>query len=195
MNYLAHIYLSGDNEIVTIGNFIADGIKGRSINDYSIHIQKGIKLHRSIDHFTDTHDIVKQSKKKLWKRYRHYNAVIVDIFYDHFLAKNWSNYHSTDLKEFTNNSYSIFEKNISLFPAKMRHFFSHMVKHDWLYNYQFIEGIKTVMRGMAARTTHNSGMEHSTEELVKYYDEFAYEFESFFPLLEQFVHTKIVSLK
>jgi len=194
MNYLAHIYLSGNNIELMIGNFIADAVKGRALERYSIDIQKGIKLHHSIDHFTDTHDIVKKSKKRLWGKYRHYNAVIVDIFYDHFLAKNWKNHHPLKLEEFTNNSYNTFTDNLHVFPDKMQLFYNHMVKNNWLYNYQFVEGIKMVMGGMAKRTTFKSGMENSTEDLLKYYDEFEYEFESFFPLLKQYTDSEIAVL-
>ncbi len=191
MNYLAHIYLSGSNEQLMIGNFIADSVKGEKWKTYDLEVQKGIKLHRAIDAFTDTHEIVKNSKKILWERYRHYNAVIIDIFYDHFLAKNWQEYHQTNLKEFVDKTYFILTKNKEILPEQTQLFFQYMVKNNWLYNYQYIEGIKKVMTGMARRTSFESGMENSTEELVKYYDEFASDFKSFFPLLKQFVDSTI----
>lgn len=195
MNYLAHIYLSGDNEKLMIGNFIADSVKGNLWKEYEAEVQKGIQLHRAIDYFTDTHEIVKESKKKLWNRYRHYNAVIVDIFYDHFLAKDWSTYHETELHKFVDNAYNILQENYELLPPKIQFLLKHMVKNNWLFNYQFIEGIQKVMQGMSQRTSFKSGMENSTEELVKYYDEFSSEFESFFPLLKKFVDSKIIDLK
>jgi len=194
MNYLAHIYLSGNNTELMIGNFIADAVKGKAIENYSIEIQNGIKLHHSIDSYTDTHEIVKKSKKRLWAKYRHFSSVIVDIFYDHFLAKNWNSYHSMELEMFTNSTYNTFSEKLDIFPDKMQFFFTHMVENNWLYNYQFIEGIETVMGGMARRTNFDSGMEHSTEELIKYYEEFEHEFESFFPLLKQFTDSKIAVL-
>lgn len=195
MNYLAHLYLSGNNDKILIGNFIADAIKGSDWKEYELEIQKGIELHRAIDYFTDTHKIVKESKKKLWERYRHYNAVIVDIFYDHFLAKYWSNYHETKLDVFVNSAYKTLQDNHDILPGKIQFFLKHMVKNNWLFNYQFIGGIEKVMYGMSKRTSFNSGMENSTEELEKYYDEFLHEFESFFPLLKQYVDSKIASLK
>ena len=191
MNYLAHIYLSGDNEKLMIGNFIADSIKGKDWKKYDVGIQKGIMLHRAIDHFTDTHEIVKESKKRLWGNYRHYNAVIVDIFYDHFLAKHWNKYHDIDLHVFSLNSYDTLHRNHEVLPDKTKLFFKFMVKNNWLYNYQYIEGIEKVMHGMSRRTSFNSGMEKSTNELEKFYSEFSSEFESFFPLLKQFVESKI----
>ena len=88
MNYLAHIYLSGDRELIRIGNFIADHIKGKKYQAFSQGIQKGILLHRQIDSFTDNHEIVRKSKRRLHERYGLYRGVIIDIFYDHYLAKN-----------------------------------------------------------------------------------------------------------
>ena len=92
MNFLAHIYLSGDNDLIKIGNFMADGIRGKQFENYHPEIQKGIILHRFIDTFTDAHPVFRQSTKKLHENYHHYAGVIVDVFYDHFLAKNWNLY-------------------------------------------------------------------------------------------------------
>ena len=82
MNYLAHIYLSGDNDLVTIGNFMADGVKGKRYKKFSKNIQVGILLHRHIDTFTDAHKTVRQSTKRLHKKYGHYSGIIVDILYE-----------------------------------------------------------------------------------------------------------------
>ena len=193
MNYLAHIFLSGNNEKLMIGNFIADSIKGDNWLKYETEVKKGILLHRAIDAYTDTHEIVKASKKRLWERYRHYNAVIVDIFYDHFLAKNWNEYHHTNLSEFVDGTYNVLTENEELLPDSTKLFFKYMIKNNWLYNYQYIEGINKVMGGMSRRTSFDSGMENSTDELVKYYDEFERDFKSFFPLLRKFVDAKINS--
>ena len=92
MNFLAHLYLSGDNEDLIIGNFIADMVKGRQIENFQEEVVKGIELHRKIDYFTDNHAIVDQSKRRLRNKYRLYSGVIVDMFYDHYLAANWSEY-------------------------------------------------------------------------------------------------------
>jgi acyl carrier protein phosphodiesterase len=195
MNYLAHIYLSGTNEKLLIGNFIADSLKGADWKNYDDEVQKGIKLHHAIDKFTDTHHVVKKSKKRLWERYRHYNAVIVDIFYDHFLAANWKVHHNQDLGDFVDNTYNLLKKNHSMLPTNIQFLLKHMIKNNWLYNYQFVQGIENVMYGMSQRTSFNSGMENSTEDLIKYYEEFSVEFDSFFPLLKEFSELKISELK
>ncbi|MCF6359783.1 MAG: ACP phosphodiesterase [Cyclobacteriaceae bacterium] len=195
MNYLAHIYLSGSNEKLMIGNFMADGIKGKQWEKYELEIQKGVHLHRAIDFFTDTHDIVKSSKSKIWNKYRHYNAVVIDIFYDHFLAKYWANYHPMELGEFVQETYHTLQDNFNLLPEKTQYLLPFMIKNNWLYNYQFIDGIDKVMKGMARRASFNSGMENATEDLEIHYDEFSSDFKTFFPLLEQFVKSKTESLE
>ena len=103
MNYLAHIYLSNEEEEITLGNFIADGIKGKKYIQFPLGIQQGILLHRAIDSFTDAHPIVRKSTRRLHKKYGHYSGVIVDILYDHFLAKNWMKYHSIPLHKYIEN--------------------------------------------------------------------------------------------
>lgn len=195
MNYLAHIYLSGNDQEILIGNFIADAVKGSDWQHYSKGVQKGIHLHRAIDHFTDTHDIVRESKSKLWARYRHYNAVIIDIFYDHFLAKGWDNYHKISLPAFVEDTYHQLEQQKHRFPERIQHLLHYMVKHDWLLGYRSLEGVQSVMNGMSRRTSFNSGMENSTEELIQHYDEFEQEFETFFPLLIEFSNTTLASLE
>ena len=109
MNFLAHIYLSGSNDNIAIGNFISDSIRGNKYKTFPKEIQKGILLHREIDTFTDAHPIFRQSTKRLHKNYSHYSGVIVDIFYDHYLAKNWSKYSDIPLEEYTIHFYEILQ--------------------------------------------------------------------------------------
>src|SRR5258708_857949 len=101
MNFLAHVYLSGDHSKVLVGNFIGDFVKGKYLRDrYEPEIAKGIELHRAIDYFTDLHPIVRQSKNRLRPKYNHYSGIIVDIFYDHFLAANWNQDSEVTLPEY-----------------------------------------------------------------------------------------------
>ena len=141
MNFLAHIYLSKNNEEIMVGNFIGDFVKGNQLDEYSPAIQQGIRLHREIDHYTDNHEVVLQSKKKLREKYRHYAPVIVDVYYDHFLAKNWHQFSKVPLKEYTNSFYDTMVKYYNRIPKEVIHMLSYMSKDDWLFNYQYIEGM------------------------------------------------------
>ncbi|MEM6515052.1 MAG: ACP phosphodiesterase [Bacteroidota bacterium] len=186
MNFLAHIYLSGNDEAITIGNFIADGIRGKRYLKYPKGIQKGILLHRQIDTYTDAHPTVRQSTKRLHKNYSHYSGVIVDILYDHFLAKNWRNYSAIELDVYVENFYDVLRKNFEFLPSKYQKMVPHMITGNWLLSYAKIEGIQNVLDGMNRRTKNVSGMNGATHELKKYYNEFEMEFESFFEDLMAF---------
>ncbi|MDC1489988.1 ACP phosphodiesterase, partial [Flavobacteriaceae bacterium] len=105
MNFLAHVYLSEDNFSLAIGNLIADRVKGKDLTNFSPMIQKGILLHRKIDAFTDHHSLFKECVSILFPFYRHYSRVIIDMYFDHFLASNWDKYHSKNLKVFSNEFY------------------------------------------------------------------------------------------
>ena len=105
MNYLAHQFLSGTNKEIRVGNFLGDFMKGKDLEDFSGNILLGIELHRIIDEFTDTHEAVHRSKKILHSKQGKYASVLLDIYYDYFLAKNWSKYSEQPLKEFATSVY------------------------------------------------------------------------------------------
>lgn len=189
MNFLAHIYLSGESDELKIGNFIGDFVKASDMEHYSEAVNQGIKMHWAIDEFTDHHPVVQESKERLRPKYGHYAGVIVDIYYDHFLARNWKDYHTDDLRLFVNTQYKMLESHISILPKKVVHMLPFMIKHDWLFNYQYFDGIEKVMYGMANRSKFNSKMEQSIVELKKYHKEFEKEFQAFFPELKAFCDT------
>ena len=180
MNYLAHIYLSGDNDLVTIGNFIADGIKGKRYKKYSKDIQIGILLHRHIDTFTDAHKTVRLSTKRLHKKYGHYSGIIVDILYDHFLAKNWAYYSNIPLEDYTEHFYDSLETHYDILPSRIQKMMPYMLADNWLLSYASIDGITRVLEGMNRRTKNRSSMNEAVIELEAFYTEFENEFSSFF---------------
>lgn len=195
MNFLAHIYLSGDDEMLKIGNFIADSIKGKKYLKYPPDIQDGIILHRAIDYYTDTHPVFRKSLQRLFPFYSHYSGIIVDIFYDHFLAANWNDYSDVPLKEYAENFYILLRENSELLPENVINFMPYMIESDWLYSYRKIEGIKQVLHGMNRRTGGKSGMNHATTQLKEFYEEFENEFKLFFEDLRTFSSQKIVEIK
>ena len=185
MNYLAHIYLSGKEPQVILGNFMADSIKGNQYKKYPKQIQKGILLHRHIDSTTDAHPSFRNSTKRLHANYGHYSGIIVDIFYDHFLAKNWNDYETISLEEFANKSYQLFKKNHALLTLQTQYMLPYMVKNNWFYNYQYFEGIADTLTGMNRRTKNKSGMDKATYELMEYYEAFEADFRVVFKTLMQ----------
>ena len=195
MNFLAHIYLSGNNEAVTIGNFIADGIRGKKYLKYPRDIQTGILLHRQIDTFTDAHKTVRLSTKRLHKNYGHYSGVIVDILYDHFLAKNWSKYCNLPLAEYVDNFYESLENNFEILPKRIQKLMPYMIADNWLLSYASIEGITKVLEGMNRRTQNRSQMNLAVNELQECYNEFEDEFTCFFDELINFSSQKLKEIE
>lgn len=194
MNFLAHIYLSGEDVRITIGNFIADKIHGKTYKKYPIDIQKGILLHREIDTFTDAHPIVRQSTKRLHINYGHYSSVIVDILYDHFLAKNWKAYSTIPLKDFTVSFYNLLEESYEILPLRIKNLMPFMIADNWLLNYSKIEGVQQVLDGMNRRTKYKSKMNEATKELKIHYNEFEEEFTLFFDELITFSKNKLIEI-
>lgn len=183
MNFLAHIYLSGSDPGIIIGNFIGDFVKGRAWENFPEPIQNGILLHRSIDEFTDSHEIVELTKKRLRPKYHHYAPVISDVFYDHFLASLWSDYHPQPLIDFTADFYQLTNRYENFLPERATYMLSYMRRDNWLYGYQYLEGINRALTGMSRRTTFTSGMEKASKDLEMDYDLYKLEFQQFFPLL------------
>ncbi|MDQ2657200.1 MAG: ACP phosphodiesterase [Bacteroidota bacterium] len=187
MNFLAHAYLSGTDRNILLGNFIGDFIKGRqALSRFDPAIIRGVELHRAIDEFTDSHPIVHESKGRLRATYRHYAGVIVDVFYDHFLAINWAHYHRESLGQFVEETYRSVESFSPILPTRFKHMFPYMRSGNWLVSYREIAGVHRALSGMASRTPYVSKMEEASNDLRKYYDEFNLEFQSFFPQLRVF---------
>ena len=195
MNFLAHIYLSGDNKMVTIGNFMADGIKGKDYRKYSKEIQVGILLHREIDSYTDAHHTVRKSTKRLHEKYGHYSGVIVDILYDHFLAKNWKKYSDIPLADYVDQFYDSLEENFEVLSLRIKKMIPYMITNNWLLSYASVKGIAKVLDGMNRRTNNRSQMNQAVNELEEFYTEFEEEFTDFFEELKIFASNKLEELK
>ena len=195
MNFLAHIYLSNNDDQITIGNFIADGIRGKRYVKYPVNIQKGILLHRQIDTFTDAHPTVRLSTKRLHENYGHYSGVIVDILYDHFLAKNWDHYSDIPLDKYIAKFYDLLEEHFEILPIRIQKMMPYMIEQNWLLSYTSIEGIGKILDQMNRRTNNQSKMNLAVLELTTYYKEFEEEFTLFFKDLKKYSKNKIIELK
>lgn len=193
MNYLAHMYLSGEDDELMIGNFIADGVKGKRMERYPEGIRDGIILHRQIDSFTDNHEISAGLRSDLSFAFGKYAAVVVDMYYDHFLAANWSAYSDEPLRGFTERNYAVLARNFSLLPGKSRRILPFMMKSNWLMAYAGFEGLDRAFRGMARRTPFESGMEQAVEVLKKKYGVYQSAFESFFPDVIAYVNQRLLT--
>ena len=187
MNFLAHIYLSGDDDDIKIGNFLGDFVKGRlnklTHAQYSSGVIKGMALHREIDFFTDTHPIVKQSIDRLQPKYHKFSGIVIDMFYDHILATNFNQYSPISLVEYAQKFYDLLESRKAEIPEPMGRMVESMITRNWLLSYKTYEGIEWALTGISKRLSFESGIENATEELRQDYDLYKVEFQGYFPKL------------
>ena len=181
MNYLAHILLSCNNEDILMGNFIADSISINEVASLPKEVQAGVRLHRKIDSYTDSHAIIRQGTQRLKPHHRKYSPVVIDVLYDHLLANNWERYSGSSLPVFAQDVYRIFSRRMEEMPASLKRKLPVMIEHDWLNNYKTIEGLKFTLDKMDERTRFPSNFGGAVEHLLEDYDLFTEEFNAFFP--------------
>jgi acyl carrier protein phosphodiesterase len=169
--------------MIKVGNFIADWIKGNEYKKFPAEIQKGILLHRSIDYFTDNHPIVKKSKNRFAEKYHKYAGILIDISYDHYLAKDWDTFSTIPLIDFNAQVKEILKIHMHLFPADLQDFIPKFMNFGWMDLYVSLDGIEKVLRGMVKHTTLPDKTDDAMEIFKLYYDEFRMEFYDYFPLL------------
>lgn len=195
MNYLAHALLSFGNEDILVGNLVADFVKGRKkLEAYPKSIQKGIELHRHIDAFTDRHIILKQSVSRLKPTQNRYASVVVDIFYDYFLANNWTLYSDESLPAFANKIYGQLERNFDVMPEKVSWVFGRMIADNWLVGYQFEEKIEYTFERLAQRVKYDHNMLRAIDDLMEHKADLNEDFKLFFPDLVVSAKSKLDNL-
>ena len=192
MNYLAHTYLSGENDDIKIGNFLGDWAKGSDYLKYSDDIRTGIMLHRNIDSFTDQHSVVRLSASRFQPRYFKYSGVIIDILYDHFLAKNWSDFSVTPLHDYVNKMHNVILNSFDILPERLQNYLPGFMNERWIERYATIDGIRDVLDAMSKRTSLPKETEFAISVMETYYDVFRHEFYDFFGQMIEFVESKFM---
>lgn len=190
MNYLAHSFLSYQNTDLIIGNFIADSIQGNRFEGLTANIIKGITLHRKIDVFTDTHPIFLTSKYRFRKDFGKYSGVLTDIFYDHFLAKNFSLYSSLSLQQHADNIYDLLKNNHNYLPEPAKRFYTYMTERNVLFHYSSLVGIEIVLTHLSDRIRNRYELQLALPILQNNYEEIEQEFFIFFDDLMAFCKTQ-----
>lgn len=192
MNYLAHAYLSFELPDILVGNMISDYIKGKKQFDYPVAIQNGIRLHRAIDTFTDSHKATAELKTFFRPQYRLYSGAFADIVYDHFLANDTNEFSTeTGLNEFAENTYKILDAGSGFFPEPFRKMFPYMKAHDWLSNYKFRWAIEKSFNGLIHRSAYLAETKIAFEIFNEHYDSMKNCYADFFPDLKKFTSTHL----
>ncbi|HPT02613.1 MAG TPA: ACP phosphodiesterase [Bacteroidales bacterium] len=187
MNYLAHLFLAGNDTGKIVGNFIADAVKGDDYLDFTPDIRAGIIMHRRIDAYTDSHPVVRQSISRLRPNYHKFSGVVVDMFYDHFLAANWNDFSEEELPAFTSRRFAVLMDHFHILPHRMQYMLPLMIRNNWLLAYASMDGLNRALAGISRRTSYVSGMEHAVEDLKSSYRNYQEEFMTFFPQLQEYV--------
>lgn len=191
MNYLAHLYLAEDSDESLLGNLLGDFVKGRLGEQYSPEIIKGIKTHRKVDLYTDSHPNFLACKKLLRPERRRFAGIIVDMSFDHFLAKNWSDYSELELHDFTNRVYDVLLDREQTLPQKLRDRLPYMVQDDWLGSYKNVDTIGLALNAISKRLSRfekAKPMKDGLDDIKANYEEFEGNFIEFFPDLIRFVN-------
>ena len=187
MNYLAHAYLSFNQPDILAGNMINDYVKGKKKFDYPLGMQKGMLLHRAIDHFTDHHPATQKAKQFFKTDYRLYAGAFVDVLYDHFLANDIAEFASDiELNLFCQSTYASLENNFGLLPQKFQQILPYMLSQNWLYNYRYKEGIEKSFGGLVKRAAYLSESAIAYRIFNNDYNALHVCYNEFFPELKQF---------
>lgn len=177
MNFLGHLLVSGDDPLVITGNFMADAVKGRDLSGHSEGIQRGIRLHRRIDTFTDQHALTLQGRERLRAHCGKFAGVALDIFYDHCIASAWSE--AEPLHAFARRMYVLLDAHTQLMPERTRRMLPYMTRGDWLTSYATLEGIGAALSGLARRVPNGTPLIGAERVLAAHRDAYVAECSAF----------------
>ncbi|MFQ5995329.1 MAG: ACP phosphodiesterase [Acidiferrobacterales bacterium] len=187
MNYLAHLYLSGCTPEAVLGALLGDFVKGSLGTAYNQRIRQGILLHRRIDRFTDDHEVVREGRRIISIERRRFAGIMIDVFFDHFLARHWSHYADIVLEEFARDVYVILMRHHNSFPQRLQYMVPRMVRDDWLVTYRELWRIDLALNGISRRLRRVNALTGGARELEANYVRFEECFLAFFPELMRFV--------
>ncbi|MCB1800399.1 MAG: DUF479 domain-containing protein [Gammaproteobacteria bacterium] len=190
MNYLAHLYLADSDPDALVGSLMGDFVKGAidaTRLPGSPALARAIVQHRHIDSFTDAHAVVQRSKQRIRPPYRRYAGILVDVFYDHYLAITWQRYSDVELAAFAQSVYRVMMARLDTLPPRMQRSMRYMIRADLLVSYRDIDGVGRALLGIESRLSRPSGLSAAISELKDNYAELASDFDAFFPQLREYV--------
>jgi len=193
MNFLGHFYLSPpDSENILLGNFLGDFIKG-NIQQYNLpdEVNRGILLHRTIDSFTDHHTLILDAKRLFSSTYRRYAGIIIDMSLDHFLARDWKEYHSQPLAEFSHSVYKTLRENLHHMPATAKSASTSMCRYNWLCSYGNLKNLGIAFENIGRRLSHDNPMGNAVAELQRLYEPLETLFQQFIVEIRHYIYSKL----
>ena len=183
MNYLAHLHLGGQLPAQLLGSLYGDFVKGRLQGQFSPQIEAAIQLHRSIDRFTDSHPLVGEALSRFSLTRRRYAGIVLDVFFDHCLARDWGQYGEGPLERFTSDFYRVLVAEQQL-PRRLASIAPHMAAHDWLGSYRDFAVLEQVFNGIARRLSRPEELAGAMQDLQALYEPLSEDFRLFYPQLQ-----------
>jgi acyl carrier protein phosphodiesterase len=187
VNFLAHLFLSDGSPESVIGSVMGDFVKGPLEGRYSDGLRRALQLHRRVDAYTDAHAQVRASRNRISPARRRFAGIMVDMFYDHFLARHWADYCGVPLRDFAREAYAVLLREEACLTAEMRWVAARMAEQDWLTSYRDAGAIGVALERMSKRLRRENTLAGSAEELVANYAALEADFRAFFPDVIGFV--------
>jgi acyl carrier protein phosphodiesterase len=191
VNWLAHVFLSEPSIEFRLGNLLADVVRGPQRDGMTAEFVRGAARHKAIDAFTDAHAVVKRSRSRIGSEYRRFSGVLVDVFYDYYLARDWGRYSSVTLEAYTSTFYGSVQARAIQLPPDARTMLDRIIRHDLLGSYARVEGVERALRRLStyleSRWQKQFALERSVRDLVAHEAAFAADFHEFFPALQAHV--------
>ena len=188
MNFLAHLYLAGEDEELILGQMLGDFLEPGWRERVPPGVQRGVRQHQQVDLFTDRHPVFKRSRARLPPGLRRYAGIVIDIYYDHLLATHWPRFHAElTLEEFARSRYEVLQKKERDLTSKLRRVLPSIVRHDWLTSYRGNAGIERALRDVSRRLRRENPVAAAGKALRRQHDGLDEDFLEFFPDLERFV--------
>ena len=181
MNFLAHAFLARDDIDLMVGSLMGDFVKGRLDGQYAVPIMRGLILHRRVDTYTDSHPLVVRSRSRISPERRRYAGILVDLFYDHYLAVHWSDYADMPLEKFTASVYASLLERAYLLPERLQQIAPHMARTDWLGSYRSTEAVGEALNRIGTRFKRGNPLLGSVGELHSNYAALEEDFRAFLP--------------
>jgi acyl carrier protein phosphodiesterase len=191
VNWLAHVFLSEPSVEFQLGNLLADVVRGEQRAAMSADFVRGAACHKAIDAFTDAHPIVKRSRARIGNEQRRFSGVLVDVFYDYFLARNWQRYSPLALSDYTAAFYAGVQARPIALPSDARTMLDRIVSLDLLGSYARVEGVERALRRISqyleSRWRKQFALDHGVRDLLAHEAAFDEDFREFFPTLQAHV--------
>ena len=188
MNYLAHLYLARHDDEALVGALLGDFVGSARLGEWPAPVRREIRLHWRIDAYTDHHPAVRAAKALFPEGRRRYAGIVLDVYFDHLIARDWPRWHAEPLDDFNARVYGLLMSRLPTLPDRLRRIAPRMAEGDWLGGYRQRGSVDRAVRGIATRLSRNGDkLVQALDVLHSHEADVDAAFEAFFPDLVEFV--------